>query len=110
MVVLDPEAVDAEAEAYWDRAQDDHARSTGLALDPEEALIGLDALRTRLEAAPLCTCARWTPKPAAPMFPAARSGTTRVTSGRSPRTCAPPPTPASSSSATTAARTACAIS
>jgi transcription-repair coupling factor (superfamily II helicase) len=51
-VVLDPELVDAESDAYWERARQDHARGTGLRLDPEEALVGLEALRERLAAAP----------------------------------------------------------
>ncbi len=52
VVVLDPESVDAEAEAYWERARQDHARCTGLVLDPQEALVGLDLLRGRLSAPP----------------------------------------------------------
>jgi transcription-repair coupling factor (superfamily II helicase) len=51
-VVLDPELVDAEAEAYWDRARQDHARVAGLALEPAEALVGLERLRERLSTAP----------------------------------------------------------
>jgi transcription-repair coupling factor (superfamily II helicase) len=51
-VVLDPEAVDAEAEAYWERARQDHARRAALALDPEETLVGLESLRARLFASP----------------------------------------------------------
>jgi transcription-repair coupling factor (superfamily II helicase) len=52
VVVLDPESVDAEAEAYWDRARQDYARHTGLALDPEEALVDLARIRERLSASP----------------------------------------------------------
>jgi transcription-repair coupling factor (superfamily II helicase) len=52
-VVLDPESVDAEAEAYWKRARQDHARRAGVALDPEEALVGLPLLRERLSSLPV---------------------------------------------------------
>ena len=51
--VLEPEAVRAEAETFWQRAHEDRDRRGGeLALDPEEGLVRPEALLARLEAAP----------------------------------------------------------
>jgi len=52
-VVLDPEAVMAEAEAFHERAREEKdRRKEAIALDPEEALVGAEALRVRLAEAP----------------------------------------------------------
>ena len=53
VVALEPEAIEAEAEAYWDRARQDHAQRAGLVLEPTEALVGLDRLRERLSTTPV---------------------------------------------------------
>ena len=52
VVVLDPESVDAEAEATWERARHERTKRDGLVLEPEEALVDLDRFRARLRAAP----------------------------------------------------------
>jgi transcription-repair coupling factor (superfamily II helicase) len=53
-VVFDPEAVRAEAEAYFARAQEDRdRRADPLALTLEEALVSREALAARLEAGPV---------------------------------------------------------
>jgi transcription-repair coupling factor (superfamily II helicase) len=49
VVVLDPEAVAQEAEAFHERAREERdRRKDALALEPDEALVGHDALRARL--------------------------------------------------------------
>jgi transcription-repair coupling factor (superfamily II helicase) len=57
VVAHDPEAVRAEAEAYWERAVEDFARrdrtrAAGLGLSPEEALLAPAAVTARLETGP----------------------------------------------------------
>jgi transcription-repair coupling factor (superfamily II helicase) len=52
-VVLEPEAVEAEAEAFHARARDDRARREGgLVPEPEEILVSAASLRERLRRAP----------------------------------------------------------
>jgi transcription-repair coupling factor (superfamily II helicase) len=52
-VVLDPEGVQQEAEAFHARAREDHARrSGGLLADPEELLVPAEALAERLGRGP----------------------------------------------------------
>jgi transcription-repair coupling factor (superfamily II helicase) len=53
VVALEPDAVEAEAEAYWDRAFQDRAQREGLVLEPTEALVGLEPLRERLSRDPV---------------------------------------------------------
>jgi transcription-repair coupling factor (superfamily II helicase) len=53
LVALDPEAIVQEAEAFHERAREEKdRRPEALALDPEEALVGVEGLRERLLAEP----------------------------------------------------------
>jgi transcription-repair coupling factor (superfamily II helicase) len=53
VVVVEPEAVATEAEAFWTRAREDHARRKDELLpDPEEGLVRAEALADRLNEAP----------------------------------------------------------
>jgi transcription-repair coupling factor (superfamily II helicase) len=53
LAVVEPEQVLAEIDAYFERAQADRARTDeDLALEPEEALVRADDLRTRLATGP----------------------------------------------------------
>jgi len=53
LVVIEPEAVATEAEAYWTRAREDHARRREELLpDPEEGLVSLADFKARLRQAP----------------------------------------------------------
>jgi transcription-repair coupling factor (superfamily II helicase) len=52
VAVLDPEGVEAEAEATWDKARHERAKREGLIAEPEEALVPLEQFRERLRAAP----------------------------------------------------------
>ncbi|HEX9188069.1 MAG TPA: transcription-repair coupling factor, partial [Vicinamibacteria bacterium] len=53
VAVIEPEAVRQEAEGFWSRAvEDQKRRAEGLTPDPSEALVSLEALAARLQAAP----------------------------------------------------------
>jgi transcription-repair coupling factor (superfamily II helicase) len=53
VAVVEPEAVATEAEAFWTRAREDHARRKDELLpDPEEGLVSAEALGDRLKEAP----------------------------------------------------------